>query len=96
MAFGITDGMNTEVSIDKAGRVVLPQGIRRMFHIVAGDRLGLEIVSNGILLHSPSRQSPLKEENGLLVHDGAATGDLSHAVDLAREDREAHVLGLRR
>ncbi|MEI6808865.1 MAG: AbrB/MazE/SpoVT family DNA-binding domain-containing protein [bacterium] len=96
MAFGIVNGMNMEVNIDRAGRVVLPQGIRRMFNIVAGDRLGLEVVSNGILLHSPARQSPLTEEDGLLVHEGTATGDLSQAVELARDDRDANVLGLRR
>ena len=96
MAFGISNGMNTEVSIDKAGRMVLPQAVRRLFHIVAGDRLDLEIVPDGILLKSHSRQSHLVEEEGLLVHEGDAVGDLAQAVGLARDGRDADVLGLRR
>jgi len=96
MVFGIGNGMNTEVRIDRAGRMVLPQRIRQLFHLVAGDRLDLEILPEGILLRSQSRQARLVEENGLLVHEGVAVGDLAQAVDLAREGRDADVLGLRR
>jgi DNA-binding transcriptional regulator/RsmH inhibitor MraZ len=32
MPFGFINGMKTSVSIDKAGRVVLPQHVRRQFH----------------------------------------------------------------
>ncbi len=96
MAFGILNGMNTEISIDKAGRLVLPQSVRRLFHLAAGDRLDLEILPDGILLRSHSRQAHLVEENGLLVHEGEAIGDLAQAIQLARGDRDAAVLGLRR
>jgi AbrB family looped-hinge helix DNA binding protein len=96
MVFGIDNGMSTKVSIDKAGRMVLPQNVRRLFHLVAGDRLDLEILPDGIFLRSRSRQAPLVEENGLLVHEGDAVGDLAQAVELARSNRDADVLGLRR
>jgi len=96
MVFGISNGMNTKVSIDKAGRMVLPRNVRRLFHLVAGDRLDLEILPDGIFLRSHSRQAPLVEEDGLLVHEGDAVGDLAQAVELARSNRDADVLGLRR
>ena len=88
--------MKSTIPIDRAGRVVLPQSVRRLFHLAAGDRLALEILPDGIILRSHSRQAPLVEENGLLVHEGAAVGDLAQAVELARGDRDADVLGLRR
>ena len=56
----------------------------------------LEILPDGIFLRSRSRQAPLVEENGLLVHEGDAVGDLAQAVELARSNRDADVLGLRR
>lgn len=87
--------MKTSISVDKAGRVVLPQQVRRQFHLVAGDRLDLEIRPDGIFLRSRSRRADLVEENGLLVHEGEAVGDLAQAVELARASRDADVLGLR-
>ncbi len=95
MPFGNIGAMKTEIQIDKAGRVVLPQQVRRQFHLVAGDRLDLKILPDGIFLGSHSRQASLVEENGLLVHEGEPAGDLSQAVDLARNGRDADVLGLR-
>lgn len=87
--------MKNAIHIDSAGRLVLPQQVRRHFHLVAGDKLDLEIVSDGIFLRSHSRQADLVEENGLLVHEGEAVGDLTQTVDMARSHRNADVLGLR-
>jgi AbrB family looped-hinge helix DNA binding protein len=95
MPFGNIDGMKTSIPIDKAGRVVLPQYVRRQFHLLAGDRLDLEIRPDGVLLRSQSKRADLVEENGLLVHEGQATDDLVRAVELARAGRDAEVLGLR-
>jgi len=96
MAFGITNTMKSAINIDKAGRVVLPQEVRRHFHLVAGDRLDMEIVPDGIFLRTHSGQASLVEEHGLLVHEGEPGGDLTQAVELARAGRDAAVLGLRR
>ncbi len=88
--------MKNTIPIDSAGRLVLPQLVRRQFHLVAGDRLDLEIVPDGIFLRAHSRQADLVEENGLLVHEGEAVGDLAQTVEMARSRRDADVLGLRR
>jgi len=95
LPFGSTIAMRKTIIIDGAGRVVLPQQVRRHFHLEAGDALDLEVVPDGIFLRSRSRQAGLVEENGLLVHDGEATGELADAVELARAARDADVLGLR-
>jgi len=96
MPFGITNAMKSAISIDKAGRLVLPQQVRRRFHLLAGDSLDLEVVTDGIFLRAHSRQADLVEENGLLVHEGEAIGDLAQSVADVRSDRDADVLGLRR
>ena len=96
MPYGINNAMKNAIPIDKAGRLVLPQQIRRQFHIVAGDWLDMEIVSDGIFLRAHSRQADLVEENGLLVHEGEAVGDLAQIVEGIRIDRDEDVLDLRR
>ncbi|MEI6563309.1 MAG: AbrB/MazE/SpoVT family DNA-binding domain-containing protein [bacterium] len=89
------NGMKAELSIDKAGRIILPQAVRRQFHLVAGDRLDLKILPDGIFLKTHERQAHLVENNGLLVHEGEPTGDLIRAVELSRSGRDAEVLGWR-
>lgn len=88
--------MRKSITIDRAGRIVLPQRVRRHFHLEAGDELDLEVVPEGIFLRSRSVPAGLVEENGLLVHEGEATGELADAVEIARASRDADVLGLRR
>jgi AbrB family looped-hinge helix DNA binding protein len=95
MPFGNNNGMKVGITVDKAGRVVLPQHVRRQFHLLAGDRLDLEIRPDGIFLRSRARRVDLVEENGLLVHEGEPVGDLAQAVELARTNRDEDVLGLR-
>jgi len=86
--------MKSAISIDKAGRLVLPQQVRRRFHLLAGDSLDLEVVTDGIFLRAHSRQADLVEENGLLVHQGRAVGELDQIVADSRSDRDADILGL--
>jgi len=88
--------MTSTIPIDKAGRLVIPQQVRRQFHLVAGDRLDMEIVPDGIFLRAHSRQADLVEENGLLVHEGEAVGDLAQAIEGTRSGRDADVMGSQR
>jgi AbrB family looped-hinge helix DNA binding protein len=96
MPFGSINGMTISISVDKAGRVVLPQNVRRQFNLMPGDKLDLEVTPDGIMLRSRSGRGAVVEENGLLVHEGEAVGDLAEAVDLVRAGRDADLLGLRR
>lgn len=88
--------MKRAVSIDKAGRLVLPQQVRRHFRLLAGDSLDLEVLADGIFLRTRTRQADLVEENGLLVHEGEIDGDLAPLVERLRDERDADVLGLQR
>lgn len=89
-------GMTASVTIDKVGRIVLPQQVRRHFGLQGGDRLSLDVLPDGIRLRPPSHPAALVLDGGLLVHRGEATDDLAQAVERARDDRDRTVLGLRR
>ena len=62
------------VTIDKAGRVVLPKALRSRLQLSAGDSLQLDSDGSQILLKPVRGQAPLKKEHGIWVYHGEATG----------------------
>jgi len=84
-----------ELTIDGAGRIVLPQPIRRQFHLIRGSTLDVEIEPEAIVLRPHTRHAGLTEQGGLLVHEGAAVGDLMNAVAESRQRRDLQVAGQR-
>jgi len=72
---GLTNGntqytipfMNTTVTLDKAGRVVIPKTLRDELHLEAGD--SLELVSEGdrMTLRPVRTGSALRKEHGVWV-----------------------------
>jgi AbrB family looped-hinge helix DNA binding protein len=73
MAFGIglshwkNDIMNTTVTLDKAGRVVIPKPLRDELHLEAGDRMELESEGESVTLRPVRTASPLRKEHGVWV-----------------------------
>jgi AbrB family looped-hinge helix DNA binding protein len=59
--------MNTRLTIDKAGRVVLPKPLRDELHLEAGDALELESVGEQITLRPVRGTGPLTKEQGVWV-----------------------------
>jgi len=94
MVFGKYNGMKTEIQMDKAGRVVLPKQIRQRFHLLSGDKLSLELIPDGVILHASIARPSLSEKHGLLVHEGEAADDLLDAVDSDRASRSHCLLGM--
>jgi AbrB family looped-hinge helix DNA binding protein len=94
MANGKFDGMKTKkLTVDSAGRIVLPQPVRAQFHITRGSELDLEIGQGAIILRPRSQEAPISEENGLLVHEGEPAGDLITAIETVRKQRDREVMG---
>lgn len=89
--FGRLYGMKARLKVDKAGRIVLPKQLRRLFRLQPGDPLDLEVLPEGILLRSGAPHAGLSEESGLLVHDGELEGDLLGLVELSRGERDQEV-----
>lgn len=79
--------MKTTVTIDKAGRVVIPKEIRDELHLEAGDTLSLESEGERVTLR-PIHGSPLQKEHGVWVFHGRNRLSLDEANQLVRDARE--------
>ena len=60
--------MMTKVTLDKAGRVVLPKPLRDELELAAGDTLELESRGEQIRLRPVRRGTPLQKESGIWVY----------------------------
>jgi AbrB family looped-hinge helix DNA binding protein len=78
---------STTVSIDQAGRIVLPKPLRDRFNLMAGDCLQVAVENETIRLR-PVRNTPaLIRKRGWWVHQGVPSTPLAAAVELLREER---------
>jgi AbrB family looped-hinge helix DNA binding protein len=59
--------MNTTVTLDKAGRVVIPKTLRDELHLEPGDKLELESEGERVTLRPVPSASPLRKERGVWV-----------------------------
>jgi len=76
----------TKLTLDRAGRVVLPKPVRDRLQLAAGDTLHLETDGERITLRPVRQNVMLKKELGVWVYQGEATE--SPVVDLIDRDRE--------
>jgi AbrB family transcriptional regulator (stage V sporulation protein T) len=91
--------MSATISIDKAGRIVLPKAIRDELHLSPGGTLEVEVAEDRIVLR-PARVKPrLYKKYGIWVFHTGVPMD----VDLVektrkkiRDERETRFLGKRR
>jgi AbrB family looped-hinge helix DNA binding protein len=88
--------MNTRLTIDRAGRIIIPKPIRKELNLQAGDSLELESAVGGITLRPiPASGSLVKEHGVWVIGSGEPmTGEQTDAIlRLIREEREASNLG---
>ena len=82
--------MVTKLTIDKAGRVVIPKPLREELHLAAGDSLQLESAGGAITLRPLHETAPLQKENGFWVYrTGRSLKDISITdwIDKSRVER---------
>ncbi|NNM88119.1 MAG: AbrB/MazE/SpoVT family DNA-binding domain-containing protein [Phycisphaerae bacterium] len=60
--------MNMQITIDKAGRIVLPKPLRQSLCLEAGDTLELTSQGENISLRPVRGVSPLQKEKGVWVY----------------------------
>lgn len=86
--------MNAKVTIDKAGRVVLPKSIREGLRIGPGDTLEIETEGDRLVI-SPVRIRPgLQKEQGVWVYRSSAQANISipDLIDQQRDQRTHELL----
>jgi AbrB family looped-hinge helix DNA binding protein len=90
--------MNARLTLDKAGRLVIPKPVREELHLVAGDSLEMETAGEQITLRPVRGAGPLSKEHGVWVlHTGqplsASTTDT--VLEQVRQNRDLANLGSR-
>jgi AbrB family looped-hinge helix DNA binding protein len=80
----------TTVTLDKAGRVVLPKRLRDELHLAPGDTLELELELEGdrVTLRPIRSASPLRKEQGVWVFRGGGHVSAAATDKVLREARE--------
>ena len=79
--------MKSTVSIDKAGRLVLPKPLRERMRLGPGDNLLVESEGERIILRPVRAEVSLKKEYGIWVYQGEPS-DVS-IPDLIEQERES-------
>ena len=88
--------MATRLTMDRAGRIVIPKPLRDQLHLEPGDDLEMESVGEEITLRPVRGAGPLSKEHGVWVFrtgqplSASATDDMLRQI---REDRDAANLG---
>lgn len=79
------------ITMDGAGRLVIPKTIREELNLVAGSELEISAEAGGILLKIADSEPRLVPRQGLLVHHGSPKLDLDVA-EFIRNGREQAAL----
>lgn len=85
MVIAIINAM--KVSIDKAGRIVVPKAIRERYGFHAGTDVELEETGHGIVLNPAESEPALVRQEGILVYTGKIAPGVDH-TRLVEDDRE--------
>ena len=82
--------MNAKVTLDKAGRVVLPKILRDALHLSPGDTLELTVEGDQMTLRPQRATSPLQKERGVWVFrsgEKLTAAETREALHKVREQR---------
>jgi AbrB family looped-hinge helix DNA binding protein len=89
--------MVTTLTIDKAGRVVLPKPVRDELGLRAGDSLDLESSEDGIVLRPARGLARMRKKHGVWVIMGSGeplpANIVRKTLDKVRREREKQILG---
>ena len=87
--------MATSLTIDKAGRIVLPKSVRDQLQLAPGDALDLEIEGDRVLLSPVRAPAGLHKEMGIWVYRSGKPADMpvSELIEADRDERFRDVLG---
>ena len=81
------------VTIDNAGRLVVPKSLREQFNLTPGCDLEIEALGDGIRIRRTDAEPALVRKQGILVHHGTTRTalDIGEFVRAERNARHARV-----
>lgn len=80
--------MTTKLTLDNAGRVMIPKSLRRELQLGPGDTLQLESEGEEITLRPSRPKALLKKERGVWVYQGEPSEvSINALIDREREKR---------
>lgn len=82
------------ISIDRAGRVVLPKPLREQYNLHAGSRLEITTGSNGMELKPIEVAPSMVKVSGLWVHRGVPQDVSINATDAVQQARDERINSL--
>ena len=88
--------MTERLTIDKAGRIVLPKPLRDRLKLTAGDSLQMEASGDEILLRPLRGTAPLRKKRGVWVfHSGEplSASTVEETIQQVRRERDDRNLG---
>jgi AbrB family looped-hinge helix DNA binding protein len=88
--------MNGKVTLDRAGRVVLPKSLRDELRISPGDALDVLVQGDAVLLRPRRSSSPLEKKQGVWVFSAGkpmASDETAAALRNVREQRDRRNAG---
>ena len=86
--------MTAKITLDNAGRVMIPKPLRKELRLGPGDIFRLECEGEQITLRPMRPKALLKRERGVWVYQGESTGvSVTGAIDREREKRLRELTG---
>jgi AbrB family looped-hinge helix DNA binding protein len=79
--------MKTTITIDNAGRIVIPKSVRERMRLTKGSQLELDVVGDRIELRQKVGEARVERRGKLRVVMGGELFDAGQAVVEDREDR---------
>ena len=95
MALDITT-MTSKLTLDKAGRVVIPKPLRDELHLSSGDSLEIESHGDEFILRPVREEATMFKEDGMwVIRTGKplTVEDVNAVIESGREERDRHLLG---
>jgi len=90
--------MRSKVTLDQAGRVVLPKTLRNELRLSAGDTLDLTVQGDAVTLRPRRSSSPLQKKDGIWVFSTGkpmASDETEEALRQVRAQRDRQNVGER-
>ena len=81
------------ITIDSAGRLVIPKSLREQFNLVPGCKLEIEASAKGMTLRRSDAEPALVRKQGILIHHGSSRSalDIGEFVRAERDARHTRI-----